>query len=279
MRTREVETADGITLEVRDSGPGPAETVLLLHGFPQDSSAWDRVVPPLRGAGYRVLAPDQRGYSPGARPSGRRAYGLGRLVGDALGVLDDAGVDRAHVVGHDWGGGVAWALAGRHPDRLASVTVLSTPHPAAMRAAMRGSQGLRSAYMLAAQVPVVPDLALGAFGARPLRTVLEASGLPAPVARHYAARMAEPGALTGALGWYRAIPGDRTSAGRCGVPALYVWGARDPALGRRAAEGTEAFVTGPYRFEVLPSAGHWLPETAADEVVPPLLEHLAAYPA
>jgi pimeloyl-ACP methyl ester carboxylesterase len=276
---REVTTAPGVTLDVRDSGPRTADTVLLLHGFPQDHTAWTAVVPDLVAAGYRVLAPDQRGYSPKGRPSGRSAYRLDELAGDAVAVLDDVGADRAHVVAHDWGGVVGWVLGGRHPERLASLTVLSTPHPGALRAALLRGQALRSAYTLPLQVPVLPDLALGALGARPLRTVLRSAGLPAPAAAHYAARMSERRALSSALAWYRAIPVDRTTAGRCRVPTLYVWGAHDPALGRAAAERTAAFVRAPYRFVELPDAGHWLPETAAAEVVALLLEHLRSHPA
>jgi pimeloyl-ACP methyl ester carboxylesterase len=278
VRFREVTTAPGVTLDVRDSGTGSAGTVLLLHGFPQDHTAWAGVVPHLVAAGYRVLAPDQRGYSPRARPPGRPAYRLDLLAGDAIAVLDLAGPAPAHVVAHDWGGVVGWVLGGRHPERLASLTVLSTPHPGAMRAAMPRGQALRSAYVLPLQVPVLPELALGAFGARPLCSVLRIAGLPAPAATHYAARMSERGALSSALAWYRAIPVDRTTAGRCRVPALYVWGARDPALGRAAAEGTAPFVHAPYRFVELPDAGHWLPETAGDELVELLLGHLAEHP-
>lgn len=278
MQPRQVTTPGGLRLDVRDTGPGPRESVLLLHGFPQDASAWDRVIPPLRTAGYRVLAPDQRGYSPGARPAGRSAYTLPDIAGDALALLDDTGVDRAHVVGHDWGGSVGWYLGARHADRLASLTVLSTPHPAAMQAALLGVQGLRSSYVAVVQVPVLPELTLGAFGAWPLRRVLQASGLPAPVAARYAARMSDPLALSCALGWYRALPFWSGGTGRTRVPTLYVWGAKDPALGRRSAEATGRYVRAPYRFEVLPAAGHWLPETAADAVVPLVLEHLAAHP-
>src|SRR6478609_967008 len=106
---------DGLTFDVLDSGPRDGEPVLLLHGFPQDHTAWDAVAPLLHAAGLRTLAPDQRGYSPGARPQGRAAYDMGELVADAVALLDAADVTRAHVVGHDWGGSVAWALAERHP--------------------------------------------------------------------------------------------------------------------------------------------------------------------
>ena len=133
-------TRDGLVFDVRDDGPAGGEAVVLLHGWPQDHTAWRRVTPLLHAAGLRTLAPDQRGYSRGARPSRPTAYGMRELVADVVALLDQAGVDRAHLVGHDWGGSVAWAVAERHPERLRSLTVLSTPHHRAMalgRAARR----------------------------------------------------------------------------------------------------------------------------------------------
>ena len=121
---------DGLRFDVIDRGPRDGPAVVCLHGFPQDATAYDGVAPLLVERGMRVLAPDQRGYSAGARPTGRSAYALPELVADVLALLDAAGIDAAHVVGHDWGGAVAWALAGRHPDRVLSLTALSTPHPA-----------------------------------------------------------------------------------------------------------------------------------------------------
>lgn len=262
---------DGLVLDVRDAGPADGEPVVLLHGFPQDAGAWDRVAPQLHQAGLRTLAPDQRGYSPGARPRGRRAYRMAELVGDVLALLADRGLTRAHVVGHDWGGAVAWALAGVQPARVSTLTVLSTPHPAAMAAAMTSSrQALSSWYMAAFQLPLLPEAVLG----RTLRRTLVRSGLPAEDARRYARRMAEPGALSAALGWYRALPfAGRDAVPPVRVPTTYVWGARDFALGRRAAELTARQVRGPYRFAEL-AAGHWLPERSADDVAALVLDRV-----
>jgi pimeloyl-ACP methyl ester carboxylesterase len=196
------------------------------------------------------------------------------LVADVLALLDTAGIGAAHVVGHDWGGAVAWAMAGRHPDRVLSLTALSTPHPGALQAAaLRSSQGLRSAYMVVFQLPGLPETVALADGGHLLRSGLRASGLPAQHADHYAERMAEPGALRSALGWYRAIPASRGyGAGRIRVPTGYLWGSRDPFFARAAAEGTRAFVRGPYAVRELPDAGHWLPETRAAEVAEMVLE-------
>ncbi len=264
---------DGLRFDVRDGGPTGGEAVLLLHGFPQDGSAFDHVVPELHAAGLRTLVPDQRGYSPGARPAGRDAYSMQQVALDAVALLDAAGVGRAHVVGHDWGGAAAWALAARHADRLHSVTVLSTPHPAAMAWSFtHSSQGLRSWYMVFFQLPRLPERVVGAV----LERSLVGSGLPTAAAQRYAQRMREPGALSAALGWYRGLSASaRTPAPAIAVPATYVWGRTDPALGRAAAERTRQHVVGPYRFVEL-DAGHWLPETRPHEVATVVLDQVRA---
>jgi pimeloyl-ACP methyl ester carboxylesterase len=269
---------DGLHFDVRDSGPADGAPVVLLHGFPQDGTAFDAVLPRLHAAGLRTLAPDQRGYSPRARPRGRRAYRLGELVADVVALLDAAGVERAHVVGHDWGGGVAWALAAWHPDRVRTLTALSTPHPAAMsRALVTSGQGLRSCYMGVFTLPLLPERLLLARGGAPLRRALQRGGLPPERAAHYVARMREPGALSGALAWYRGLPWTlREPVGTVRVPTLHVWSTGDAFLGRVATEGTAAHVDAPYRLEVLEGVPHWLPELAADRVAELVVPHARA---
>ena len=262
---------DGLRFDVRDGGSRHGEAVVLLHGFPQDGSAFDEVVPALHAAGLRTLVPDQRGYSPGARPAARSAYAMAETALDVVALLDAAGVTRAHVVGHDWGGGAAWVLAARHADRLLSATVLSTPHPAAMAWAFTHStQCLRSWYMLFFQLPRVPELA----ATRDLEHRLVAGGLPPGHAARYALRMREPGAATGALNWYRGMPASfRTPTPAVAVPTTYAWGRHDVALGRVAAERTRRHVVGPYRFVEL-DAGHWLPETHPEQVASVVLDRV-----
>jgi pimeloyl-ACP methyl ester carboxylesterase len=262
---------DGLRFDVRDRGPRGGAVAVLLHGFPQDSTAWDDVAPALHEAGLRTLAPDLRGYSPGARPSGRRAYTIDAGVGDLLTLLDTVGADRAHVVGHGWGGAVAWATGCRYPARVSSLVVLSTPHPTALaRAFVRSAQSLRSWYLALFQLPVLPELLLG----RTLCRTLTAGGLPEDAAARYTARMREPGALTGALNWYRALPMSLlTPVLDCPVPTTYVWGRDDATLGRVAAEATGRQVHGPYRFVEL-AAGHWLPETRPREVAGVALDRI-----
>lgn len=264
-----------VLLDVRGTGPADGEPLVLLHGFPQDGTSWDRALPDLHAAGLRTLVPDQRGYAAGARPRGRSDYRLELLVGDVLALLDAAGLSRAHVAGHDWGGIVAWALASAHPDRVATLTVASTPHPGALgRSLFSSPQALRSAYVGLFQLPRLPEALLGPR----LEALLRRSGLPAEDARRYAARMREPGALTGALNWYRALPLSRLRTGPVGVPTTYAWGRRDGALGRRAAELTAEHVVGPYRFEEL-AAGHWLPETRPQDLARLIAERTAGDPA
>ena len=267
---------DGFTFDVREWAPAaradePRDTVVALHGFPQTSAAWTQVATRLADAGVRTLAPDQRGYSPGARPQDRSAYRMHHLVGDVVALLDAAGLDRVHLVGHDWGGGVAWAFALRHPERVARLTVLSTPHTAAMQWATRHStQGLRSWYMAAFQLPVLPEAVLG----RLLRGSGGRMGLPAEQERAYRDALAQPGALTGAINWYRALAWQLKDSGGDPLvtcPTTYVWGRRDRYLGRAAAEKTEEYVDAPYRFVEI-DADHWLPEKQPDEVAAAILE-------
>ena len=259
-----------LTFDLHDDGPAGGETVVLLHGFPEDSSSWSRVAPLLHEAGLRTVALDQRGYSPTARPLGRAAYRLDFLVGDVLALLRETGP--AHVVGHDWGGNVAWALAAWAPEHVRSLTVLSTPHPRALaRSLVRSDQALRSLYVGAFQVPRLPERLL----ARSIPALLERSGVPPEDAGRYTARMREPNALRAALNWYRALPLSRRAVGAVTVPTTYVWGAGDPALGRWAAEDTERHVEAPYRFVEL-DAGHWLPENTPGDVAAAVVDRAAS---
>lgn len=263
---------DGLVFDVRDEGPRDGEVAVLLHGFPQDSRCWSEVAPLLHAGGLRTLAPDQRGYSRGAAPKEVTAYRLEVLAEDVLALLEEAGVARAHVVGHDWGGAVAWLVAGNWPERVASLTVLSTPHPGALSRALRTVDQLRrSWYMAAFQLPFLPERVLAAR----FRAALGGSGLPADDLERYAVRFRSAEALAGPIGWYRAMPLSRLRAHRVRVPTTYVWGAKDFALGRHAAELTAEHVVGPYEFVEL-AAGHWLPETRPDECAAAIIARTGA---
>ena len=151
----------GLTFDVRDEGPADGPVVVLLHGFPQDSSSWDQLAPLLHTRGFRTVAPDQRGYSPGARPKARWAYRGSELAADTVALIDALAVGKVHLVGHDWGAAVAWQVAAERPDLLNTVTAVSVPHPLAfVKAMVTSTQGLKSWYMGAFQLPFVPEKVL-----------------------------------------------------------------------------------------------------------------------
>lgn len=266
--------ARGLTFEVRADGPEGGDPVLLLHGFPQHSGEWDAVTPALHAAGLRTYALDQRGYSPGARPADVGAYRIPELVADAAAVLDALGVTRAHLVGHDWGAIVAWGLAAAHPERVRTLTAVSVPHPAAMGHALATDprQKMKSAYIALFRKPGTAEKVLLAWNGATLRKLLSGVGDAEAVAR-YAEPMREPGALTAALNWYRAMTGaDMKAVTPVGVPTTFVWSDKDVAIGRTAAQACAAHVTGDYRFVTLPGVSHWIP----DEAPGPLAEAILA---
>jgi pimeloyl-ACP methyl ester carboxylesterase len=277
--------AGRFTAEV--AGPAAGPLVVLLHGFPQTRHSWRQQVPALGAAGYRAIAPDQRGYSPGVRPdpaADLSAYGIDRLVTDVLDLAEAAGRPapaRFHVVGHDWGGQVAWLVAARHPDRVASLSVLSRPHPAAFRRAFQqdfDDQRHRSRHHRAFHDPATVGLLLD-NGAERLRRSLTDRGVPGPAVDEYLSVLGEPAALEAAVGWYRAVGAlASVEVGPISVPTLYLWGDADHSVGASAARGTAEFATGPFRFEIVPGVGHFITDEAPDLVTAHLLDHLAAHP-
>jgi pimeloyl-ACP methyl ester carboxylesterase len=270
-------TANGLDFDALASGPAEGELVLLLHGFPETSHSRRHLMPTLAAAGYRVVAPDGRGVSAGARPLEVSAYSIEHLVGDVLGLADQLGAARFHLVGHDWGGAVAWQVAGRHPERLRTLTVVSTPHPAAFRRALHDpstDQATRSGYMQIFRSPEGEDMWLGR-GVDGLRDMYEQAGLTRDQAEPYVQVFSERATLTAFLNWYRAA--DPTSAAGMKpitTPTLYVWSTEDLALGREAAEWTAEHVVGYYRFEVFEGVSHWIPEQAPERLNALLLAHL-----
>jgi pimeloyl-ACP methyl ester carboxylesterase len=263
---------------VTEAGPEDGELVVLLHGFPQTRAAWRHQVPVLADAGYRVLAPDQRGYSPGARPEGVVSYHSTELTADVLGLADGLGVDRFHVVGHDWGASITWQLACRHGDRLRTATTLSVPHPLAYSTALASpatDQQERSSYFPLFREEGSEHGFLANEGTG-LRMLYAAAGLTEEESAPYLEALSSPEALGAALNWYRAAGGHLIADLQpVTVPMLHVWSTEDAALGREGAEATADHVEGPYRFEVLDGVDHWIPEHAPDELNRLLLEHLA----
>ncbi|SEP52325.1 Pimeloyl-ACP methyl ester carboxylesterase [Amycolatopsis saalfeldensis] len=259
------------------AGPEGGRPVLLLHGFPEAAVEWEHQVATLGVLGYRAVAPDQRGYSPSVRPEQPAEYGITTLVEDAFAIADQLGWREFDLIGHDWGGAVAWWAADAHPERLRSLAVVSTPHPAALAAAMKTDedQHLRSGYMTEWRQTRVTEQRMLADGARALRDIFDRRVPPSKI-DEYVQRLSEPGALTAALNWYRAgRPGGKI--GKITVPTMYVWTTEDVAFGSVAAFETENWVTGPYRFEMLEDVSHWVAEEAPEALTSLLVEHLSAH--
>jgi pimeloyl-ACP methyl ester carboxylesterase len=277
---QQVDVGD-LTFDVRVDGPQDGRPVLLLHGFPETSLSWAAVTPLLTKAGLRTYAPDQLGYSPGARPGEVDAYSTPTLAQVTADLLTALGLDRADVVGHDWGAQVAWALAGWHPDRVRSLTAVSVPHPAAYTVAYRTDpeQKERSGYIrLFWQEGKAEEVLLEDDGRR-LRRMLAGgegdTGVPAEAIDEYVAVLSAPGALTAALNWYRAMS-SADKVDPVSVPTTYVWSDGDVAIGRTAAEACANYVTGDYRFVELPGITHWIPEQAPDQLTAAILERIGS---
>ena len=268
------------------AGPPDGRLVLLLHGFPQSSFEWRHQMAALAAAGHRAVAVDQRGYSSGARPEGVEHYRIEHLVADVLAIADELGAHQLDLVGHDWGGAVAWLVATGYPQRVRTLTAVSMPHPAAFAGALGADaeQAAKSSYIAVIRsIGDAADLLVAGDGAG-LRNLFAATGHPDPDdTGEYLRVLQQPGALSAALDWYRAVPIDEAldrlaELGPVSVPTLYVWGDADVALGRTAAEGTAEHVQGPYRFEALAGVGHWIPEEVPEQLNALLLDHLASHP-
>lgn len=280
-----ISISPALTFDAVVAGEASAPLVLLLHGFAESMHCWDAQVEALAAAGYRAVAPSQRGYSPGARPDPNDPtnYHIDRLMDDAMAIVAALGpADRRfHLAGHDWGGSIAWALADRFPQAIASLTVLSRPHPNAFNRALLttdADQARRSKHHTAFLEPDAADVVL-ADDAKWLRERLAANGVPAAAIAQHLAVLGNKAAMEAALAWYRARGAIRSPLGPIRVPTLYIWGDADDTVGRVAAEGTVDFVAAPFCFEVLPGVGHFAADQAPARVSELMLRHLAAYPA
>ena len=282
--SEQIAIAPHLAFDAITAGMPGAPLVLLLHGFAESMHCWRAQVACLGDMGYRAIAPGQRGYSPGARPDPREFshYLIDRLMDDAMAIAAAAGYGEArfHLAGHDWGGSIAWGIADRHHERLASLTILSRPHPNAFNRALMsdGEQARRSRHHKAFLEPDAADVVL-ADDAKWLRERLAANGVPADAIEMHLAVLGNKDAMEAALAWYRARGAIRGPLGPIRVPTLYIWGDADDTVGRFAAEGTVDFIAAPYRFEVLPGIGHFAADQAPQRVCELLLEHVAEHPA
>jgi pimeloyl-ACP methyl ester carboxylesterase len=272
-------TARGLTFDALTAGPRRGELVLLLHGFPQTASCWHAALTSLGAAGFHAVALTQRGYSAGALPEEVDAYRLDELCADALSIAEALGKKSFHLIGHDWGGVVAWAVAAENPGAVTTLTVVSTPHGAALRTALAGTrQRLQMSYVALLRLPRVPELLFDAVRGLVVESALELTGLSSDHARRDVTVLRRIGA-TGALNWYRA--GSRGALRRrppVEVPTLHIWGDRDVAFTREAIDLSAEHVEGPYHLVELTGGSHWIPDEHWEDVDDLVLEHLTSHP-
>lgn len=281
IETRTV-TAGGLALHFAEAGPANGPPVILLHGFPEFWFEWRDLIGPLAAAGFRVIAPDQRGYNLSAKPPRVDDYRLDVLAGDVFALADALGIGRFAVVGHDWGAAVAWWMATIKPERLTRMAVMNAPHPAVWRDAMDRDpvQRKKSRYVRMLQTPLIPELTVRAGGYRSLvgglRSGKRPDSFPPQVVAKYQAAWRRPGALTAMINWYRAlfrqdlpIPAARSLA----TPTLILWGEQD-VFAEVALADLSAALCADVRQERFADASHWLPHDEPEAVAAHLLEFL-----
>jgi len=281
--TIKLQTAPRLVFDVSVAGARDKPLVLMLHGFGVSRFSYTAQVSALAAAGFFAAAPNQRGYSAGARPdpSDYANYRIDLLIADALDIAAALGHGerRFHLVGHDWGGSLAWEIADRYPERLGSLTILSRPHPLSFARALIEDEGQkhRSRHHSRFLEPdAVADIL--ADDLKWLRTRLTANGVPQAAIEAHLSVIGNPAAMEAALAWYRARGVRHAPVAPTKVPTLYIWGDADDTVGRLAAEGTGEFIAAPYQFEALPDVGHFVADQAPDDVTKLLLEHLHRHP-
>ncbi|WP_202868861.1 alpha/beta fold hydrolase [Kribbella antibiotica] len=260
------------TFDAVAAGPRNGRKVLLLHGFPELGIEWEHQLLGLAAAGYRAVAPDQRGYSPGVRPLRIEDYQLDHTVADVRAIANSLGWGRFDLVGHDWGAAVAWVAAAKYSRRVRSLTAVSVPHLGAFAEALRTdpAQQKASEYMadFRKPAPITEDRILA--GGPP-----KLPGVPPEKCLKYYERLSQPGALTSVLNWYRA--NDFTGYEQpVTVPTLFIASDKDPAVAPSGIAATKNWVTGRYRLENLPGIGHNIPEQAPEATTSLLLDHLTS---
>lgn len=264
--------ADGVSLYVEDHGDPSGIPVMLLHGFPDSARLWRHQVPFLVAHGYRVIAPDLRGFGRSSRPDDVAAYRMRHAVDDVAAILDALGVQRAHLAGHDWGAAVAWATAICRPDRVGKLVILSVPHPLVP---VTPRQLEMAWYTLFFQFEGVAEETIRYDDWAWLRTFCRGDGDQ----EQWLEDLSRPGALTAALNWYRANmaprrPGPPPVFPAVTAPTMAIWSTGDHYLDGARVERSSAFVTGPWRCERVPGVSHWIPVEAPDRVNELLLDWL-----
>ncbi|MEA2683951.1 MAG: hypothetical protein QOK05_2279 [Chloroflexota bacterium] len=268
---------NGLRFNVLDAGTGPG--VLLLHGFPDSSRLWRNQVPALVDAGFRVVAPDLRGFGLSEMPQAVEAYRVGEILDDIRGILRTLGVPKVHVVGHDWGAAVAWMFATTQSQKVDRLVAISVGHPAAFFPPTM-DQMRRSWYTLLFQFPGVAEAFIPKDDWRFLKDWTGGAG---DIDR-YLSDLARPGALTAGLNWYRAnqppqrLVEDAPTFPLIDKPVMGIWGARDPYLTEDSMTRSESQVSGPWRYERMEDAGHWIPVEKPKTLNALLLDFFAREP-
>ncbi len=271
---------NGIRLHAAIEGErGPL--VVLLHGFPECWYSWRQYLHPLVEAGFRAVAPDMRGYNLSDKPKGALNYQLPILTADVMGLIQSFGEQKAVIVGHDWGGVVAWRFAMDYPEAVEKLVVCNAPHPARMGAELRHFRQVRKSwYMFFFQLPWLPEAVIGSnprlFLARAMRGGSVRKGaVTDDDLRVYAQALRQPGALTASINYYRAVMrwGRHLPRKTITAPTLLIWGEDDFALGKPLMQGNERYVPN-LRVHAIPNCGHWVQQEAADEVEQTLLDFL-----
>ena len=264
---------------------GEGRPVVLLHGFPEFWHTWHRLIPDLANAGYRVFAPDQRGYNLSSKPKGIDAYEIEKLLSDVVRFVKQVAGGRASLVAHDWGGGPAWYAAMQHPEIVERLVILDSPHPERFASHIyRFPQILKSWYMFAMRIPWIPELLFSAFDYALPRAIVTKGTLRKDAYTKeelelYHAAWAQPGVWTATINWYRALirrgpKGVAHLIKPTDVPSLIVWGMKDTALGHEMAEPRADLVPNA-RVEKLPNAGHFVHADDPERVHRLILDYLA----
>ena len=271
-----------LVFNCRTSGlNNPREGVILLHGFPETSHMWNELIPILADKGYKVVAPDQRGYNPESLPRKTSEYKLKKLCEDILVIGDYYGFEQFHLVGHDWGSSVGWALASLNPERILSWSALSVPHLKAFMKAYKTDkdQKKKSRYIGFFKLPLLPEWYLSFNNHSKLIDLWSKSS--DEQIEIYLETFSKKRVLKSALNWYRANVGKITPEvssllGDVNVPTVLIWGKYDPAIGRKGVEGTDKYMQGPYELIEL-DAGHWLIQEAFHDVSRAIVNHIETY--
>ena len=279
-KLEQITIAPHLIFDALVAGEQDAPLVLMLHGFAESMHCWQAQAAALADMGYRALAPSQRGYSATARPDTRDfpSYHIDRLMDDAMAIVAASGHGdrRFHLAGHDWGGSIAWGLADRHPERIASLTVLSRPHPLSFRRALQdpnGDQKHRSRHHTRFLEPETGPLLIE-DNARRLREGLFGQNVDQAAIDDHVSVLGNRAAIEAALAWYRSNKGLSGDFGPIKVPTLYIWGDADATVGPDAAKSTGEFVTAAYAMEVLPDVGHFVMDNAPARATELMLAHI-----